>query len=98
MSSANSATLSLACDLIARQSVTPADAGCQELLARRLSAAGFHCETLQFGAVTNLWATCGNGPKTLVFAGHTDVVPPGPLQEWDTDPFTPTIRDGMAPR
>ena len=95
MSAGDSPTLSLACELIARESVTPADAGCQEILARRLSTLGFECETLSFGAVTNLWATCGQGETTLMFAGHTDVVPTGPLAEWDTPPFTPTIRDGV---
>jgi succinyl-diaminopimelate desuccinylase len=86
--------LELTRTLIARRSVTPEDAGCQELLAARLAAAGFHCETLQFGEVTNLWARRGNAAPLLCFAGHTDVVPPGPLEQWDTDPFVPTVRDG----
>jgi succinyl-diaminopimelate desuccinylase len=80
--------------LIARRSVTPDDAGCQELLARRLAAAGFICETLRCGKVTNLWARRGAGRPLLCFAGHTDVVPTGPLGEWHSDPFTPTLRDG----
>jgi succinyl-diaminopimelate desuccinylase len=90
-----SKTLDLTCDLVARPSVTPADAGCQELLSRRLEAAGFHVETLQFGSVTNLWARRGTGGPLLCFAGHTDVVPTGPLEEWRSDPFAPVIRDGV---
>jgi len=86
--------LELARELIARKSVTPEDAGCQALLARRLSAAGFHCESLVCGEVTNLWARRGAGKPLACFAGHTDVVPPGPLSEWRSDPFAPTIRDG----
>lgn len=69
--------LQLTCDLIARASVTPADAGCQALIADRLSAAGFACEHLRLGAVDNLWATHGSGAPVLVLLGHTDVVPPG---------------------
>lgn len=86
--------LELAKELIARRSVTPEDAGCQALLARRLSAAGFHCETVVCGEVTNLWARRGAARPLVCFAGHTDVVPPGPLSEWRSDPFVPTIRDG----
>ena len=95
MSAGTSQTLSLACELIARESVTPEDSGCQEILAQRLTGIGFDCESLNFGEVTNLWASYGSGEQTLVFAGHTDVVPTGPLNEWDTPPFTPTIRDGI---
>jgi succinyl-diaminopimelate desuccinylase len=95
VSTGRSQTLSLACELIARESVTPQDGGCQAVIAQRLRKSGFACETLSFGDVTNLWATCGNGERTLVFAGHTDVVPCGPLDEWDTPPFTPTVRDGI---
>jgi succinyl-diaminopimelate desuccinylase len=86
--------------LIARASVTPEDAGCQALLAQQLEAIGFDCEPLLCGPadfrVTNLWALRrGNRPgPTLAFAGHTDVVPPGPLQRWTSDPFVPTHRDG----
>ena len=108
-------TLHLAEQLIARASVTPADAGCQELIAQRLQAVGFQCETIVSGpadfSVTNLWAkrpaalvkhthatsnTIANtlAAKTVVFAGHTDVVPTGPLNEWHSAPFTPTHRDG----
>jgi succinyl-diaminopimelate desuccinylase len=80
--------------LIARPSVTPDDAGCQALLAERLGAAGFHCESLRFGEVTNLWARRGAARPLLCFAGHTDVVPTGPLEHWQSDPFVPVERDG----
>ncbi len=94
------ATLRLTEALIARPSVTPDDAGCQALIAERLRALGFACETLESGPpdfrVTNLWAKRTVAPEapTLVFAGHTDVVPTGPLDAWNSDPFTPTHRDG----
>ena len=90
-----SPTLELTLDLIARNSVTPVDAGCQEVMARRLAAVGFEIEMLRYGSVENLWAKRGKGCPVLCFAGHTDVVPTGPLEEWRTDPFQPTIRDGM---
>jgi succinyl-diaminopimelate desuccinylase len=80
--------------LIACPSVTPADAGCQALMTERLAASGFRIETLQFGSVTNLWARRGDVSPVLCFAGHTDVVPTGPLEEWRSDPFTPVVRDG----
>jgi succinyl-diaminopimelate desuccinylase len=86
--------LDLVQELIARRSITPDDAGCQTLLAQRLAAAGFECEHMPFGAVSNLWARRGRGSPLLCFAGHTDVVPTGPLEEWASDPFTPMIRDG----
>jgi succinyl-diaminopimelate desuccinylase len=86
--------LELAQDLIRRPSVTPEDAGCQEMLAARLAAAGFACEPMRFGEVSNLWARRGAGRPLLCFAGHTDVVPTGPLSEWHSDPFVPTLRDG----
>src|SRR5690349_13355161 len=86
--------LDLARELIARRSVTPEDGGCQEMLARRLERAGFRCESLPFGEVSNLWARRGTGRPVVCFAGHTDVVPTGPLSEWHSDPFEPTIRDG----
>jgi succinyl-diaminopimelate desuccinylase len=86
--------LELAKALIARRSVTPEDGGCQDLLAERLSAAGFRCEPMRFGEVSNLWARRGTGHPVVCFAGHTDVVPTGPLSEWRSDPFVPTIRDG----
>jgi succinyl-diaminopimelate desuccinylase len=81
--------------LIACPSVTPADAGCQALMTERLAASGFSIETLQFGSVTNLWARRGDARPVLCFAGHTDVVPTGPLEEWRSDPFMPVIRDGV---
>ena len=98
-------TLALVEQLISCASVTPHDGGCQALISSRLSALGFVCETITSGpdnfSVTNLWAkrsataTAGQtAPKTLVFAGHTDVVPTGPLAHWDSDPFTPSYRDG----
>ncbi len=87
-----SGALELAQALIARRSVTPDDAGCQALLGSRLEAAGFSCETIRCGAVTNLWARRGAAAPLVCFAGHTDVVPPGPLEQWETDPFVPTIR------
>ncbi|MEJ2298850.1 MAG: succinyl-diaminopimelate desuccinylase [Woeseiaceae bacterium] len=88
-------TIDLLCDLIRRRSVTPDDAGCQDLLRERLEAVGFACETLQFNDVTNLWARRGTGGPILCLAGHTDVVPPGNEAEWDSEPFEPTFRDGM---
>ena len=99
------ATLQLTEQLLCLASVTPQDAGCQALIAQRLSALGFDCETIESGPdnfrVTNLWAkrkassTQGHATaKTLVFAGHTDVVPTGPLAQWDSAPFSPTHRDG----
>ncbi|MES2859171.1 MAG: succinyl-diaminopimelate desuccinylase [Pseudomonadota bacterium] len=88
--------LQLACDLIARPSVTPDDAGCQQLIAERLRLAGFACEHLRFGEVDNLWATHGSGEgPVLVLLGHTDIVPPGPREAWASDPFVPEIRDGV---
>jgi succinyl-diaminopimelate desuccinylase len=87
-------TLELSKALLARRSITPTDEGCQELLGQRLAALGFHCETLQYGDVTNTWARYGEAAPLLVFAGHTDVVPPGPLEDWDSDPFQPVERDG----
>ena len=86
--------LELAKELIGRRSITPEDGGCQEVIAQRLTAAGFKCEPMNFGAVTNLWARRGNQSPVVCFAGHTDVVPTGPLNEWHSDPFVPTIRDG----
>ncbi len=89
-----SAVLQLAKDLIARQSVTPLDGDCQQKLVQQLAPSGFQCETLVFGEVTNLWARRGQTAPLVVFAGHTDVVPTGPLDQWQSDPFTPTERDG----
>ena len=89
-----SKTLALTEELIALNSVTPADGGCQLKMAERLTPLGFQCETLQSGEVTNLWARRGQAQPLLVFAGHTDVVPTGPLAQWTSDPFKPTHRDG----
>lgn len=86
--------LELACDLIRRRSVTPEDAGCLPLIAARLERAGFRVEHLRYGEVDNLWATHGGAGPTLVFLGHTDVVPSGPEASWQSPPFGPTIRDG----
>jgi succinyl-diaminopimelate desuccinylase len=86
--------LELARELIRRRSVTPEDGGCQEYLAARLGQAGFRCEPMRFGEVSNLWARRGSARPLVCFAGHTDVVPTGPLSEWHTDPFVPTVRDG----
>jgi len=88
-------TLQLAEDLIRRRSVTPEDAGCQTLMADVLAPLGFDCHRLRFGAVDNLWARRGSDGPLLVFAGHTDVVPPGPEAEWRHPPFTPTEDHGM---
>jgi succinyl-diaminopimelate desuccinylase len=82
-------------DLISRRSVTPADEGCQPLLAQRLERIGFVIEPLPFGNVANLWARRGDRRPLFCFAGHTDVVPTGPLAEWDSDPFVPEIREGV---
>jgi succinyl-diaminopimelate desuccinylase len=90
-----SATLDLTRELIARPSVTPADEGCQDLLAARLASLGFQIERLRYGSVENLWARRGTGGPVLCLAGHTDVVPTGPLEEWRSDPFQPTVRDGL---
>lgn len=87
-------TLDLARELIARPSRTPDDAGCQDLLRTRLAPLGFHFDTLVSNGVTNLWARRGNTAPLTCFAGHTDVVPPGPLDAWHSDPFVPTERDG----
>ena len=78
--------------LIARPSVTPDDRGCQDIMSERLQRLGFQCEQLDCGGVQNLWATWGSSGPMLVFAGHTDVVPSGPPEHWESDPFEPTIR------
>jgi len=84
--------LDLAKALIARRSITPEDGGCQQLLAERLTRSGFKCEPMKFGDVSNLWARRGSEHPVVCFAGHTDVVPTGPLAEWHSDPFVPTVR------
>jgi succinyl-diaminopimelate desuccinylase len=86
--------LELAQELIGRKSVTPEDGGCQALIAERLKPLGFRCEPMRFGEVDNLWARRGAAHPVVCFAGHTDVVPTGPLAEWHSDPFVPTLRDG----
>ena len=92
------ATLDLAKALIARRSITTEDAGCLELVAARLEPLGFVCERIDStgptGLVRNLWARYGAAKPLVVFAGHTDVVPPGPVEKWQSDPFVPTERDG----
>ncbi|MBN2690719.1 MAG: succinyl-diaminopimelate desuccinylase [Burkholderiaceae bacterium] len=96
-----SPTQTLVHDLISRHSVTPNDGGCQQVLCARLAAQGFVCETVESGPadfrVTNLWALrpgAADDAPVLMFAGHTDVVPTGPLDQWHSDPFVPTVRDG----
>ena len=81
----------LACDLISCSSETPNDGGCQQLIAQRLTAAGFKVNHLPFGRVRNMWAQVGDGNPLVVFAGHTDVVPPGPLSQWTSPPYRPTV-------
>ncbi len=88
-------TLQLARQLIACRSITPADDGCLSLLSARLSSAGFRSERLDRGSVVNLWARHGSSGPVVCLAGHVDVVPPGPVGEWSSDPFTPTERDGF---
>ena len=90
-----SKTLELAIDLLKRQSNTPDDAGCQEVMIARLEKLGFAIERMRFGDVDNFYARRGTESPLLVFAGHTDVVPTGPLDKWHTPPFEPTIKDGM---
>jgi succinyl-diaminopimelate desuccinylase len=89
-----SRTLQLTEELIALDSVTPHDKGCQQRLIELLSPLGFHCETIESNGVTNLWARRGTESPVFVFAGHTDVVPTGPLEQWESQPFAPTRRDG----
>ncbi len=89
-----SATLELVCQLIARRSVTPEDDGCQDLIAQRLAPLDFRAERIDRNGTANLWLRRGAVRPTIVFAGHTDVVPPGPREHWHSDPFEPTLRDG----
>ncbi len=86
---------SLAADLIARRSVTPDDAGCLDLIGARLAKLGFTLDRIDAGAVSNLWARRGKSAPLVCLAGHTDVVPTGSLDQWHSDPFEPTVRDGM---
>jgi len=88
-------TLALACELIRHPSVTPEDAGCQQRMMDRLQAIGFDCTPLRFGEVDNFWAERGASGPILVFAGHTDVVPTGPQEQWRSPPFEPTLLDGV---
>ncbi|MCC2654904.1 MAG: succinyl-diaminopimelate desuccinylase [Panacagrimonas sp.] len=90
-----SSVLDLTCALIARRSNTPDDAGCCEVLASRLRPLGFSIEYLDAEGVTNLWATRGSGRPLTILAGHTDIVPTGPLEQWSSDPFVPSVRDGV---
>ena len=91
----NSPTLALAMDLVSRPSVTPLDHGCQELMLARLEACGFSVERLKFDDVDNFWAVHGSDGPIFCFAGHTDVVPTGPVEQWTNLPFTPVIKDGL---
>lgn len=92
---APSPTTSLAQELVRQPSISPDDAGCQALLSRRLEAVGFNVEQMRFGPVDNFWARRGEATPLLAFAGHTDVVPTGPLDQWSTDPFSGTVEGGM---
>ena len=95
MSLKNHPSNKLLAELIACQSITPRDSGCQELIKKHLEPLEFKCETLNFGEVKNLWATKGKDGPTLCFAGHTDVVPPGPIQDWRFDPFKATFNEDL---
>ncbi len=90
-----SSPLELTKELIQRASVTPTDAGCQQMIAERLETIGFKAKHLRFEDVDNLWITHGEGAPLFCFAGHTDVVPTGPVEQWHNDPFEPVIRDGF---
>lgn len=90
-----SSTLALAKQLISRKSLTPTDDGCLDLIGARLTPLSFNLEKMRHGEVDNLWARRGNASPVVCFAGHTDVVPTGPADKWGSDPFTPTVRDGM---
>ena len=98
MDTAARPTLALVRELIARRSLTPDDAGCQDLIAARLAPLGFRFETVVRNGVTNLWARRGGARPLVCFAGHTDVVPTGPLAEWRSDPFVPCPRIGRCRR
>lgn len=92
--SERSPVVKLAMELMERPSITPEDAGCQQLLSKRLAPLGFTIESMLFDDTLNLWARKGTGKPLFCFAGHTDVVPPGPESQWHTPPFTPTLLDG----
>jgi succinyl-diaminopimelate desuccinylase len=91
----SAATFDLVRELVSRESVTPNDAGCQEVLRQRLVRLGFKAEPMRFGEVDNLWIRRGDAAPLVCFAGHTDVVPPGPLDQWRSPPFQPDVRDGV---
>jgi len=91
----SNSTLTLAQMLIARRSLTPDDDGCQKMIMHRLAGLGFKSDSMTFGEVENLWTRKGSDAPLVCFAGHTDVVPTGPVTQWDSDPFTPVVRDGF---
>ncbi len=91
----SNSTLTLAQMLIARRSLTPDDDGCQKMIMHRLAGLGFKSDSMTFGEVENLWTRKGSDAPLVCFAGHTDVVPTGPVAQWDSDPFTPVVRDGF---
>ncbi|MDD2702130.1 MAG: M20/M25/M40 family metallo-hydrolase, partial [Sideroxydans sp.] len=90
-----SSTLELTKQLISRRSLTPNDDGCLDIIGARLAPLVFNLEQMRHGEVDNLWARRGTASPLVCFAGHTDVVPTGPVERWDSEPFTPTVRDGM---
>jgi len=90
-----SKTLELTKQLVSQKSLSPNDADCQKIIGERLKPLGFNIEQLNFGDVKNIWARHGDKKPLFVFAGHTDVVPPGPLEKWTSDPFKPEVRDGF---
>lgn len=91
----SNSTLTFAQMLIARRSLTPDDDGCQKMIVHRLAGHGFKSEAMNYGEVENLWTRKGSSAPLVCFAGHTDVVPTGPIAQWDSDPFTPVVRDGF---